>query len=482
MPPEMIPNQYLPTSFGTRQRSHQLQRPSSKTGMGANEYHDKGINTETELLLFSNQNGIKSDDAEDDVVTTAAIPSADRSVIEVKQLLVLGFDLSGLSRKRQFLTCAGGVFGFSLLYGYLQELISVQLCDRQLGLYIAVMQFMGYAVWSKILNSHVKKKLVSKSMCEHDSFSQKKMEVPVRFYILLSVLRAIDASMTNMAMAYLNYPAKTLMKSSRIVFTMLFGTLLGRKRYNAMDYFVVLLMVTGLAIFMHADSRSSAVFQPIGIVMLTISLMCDGAINNMSEKIMKEYNVGQDEFIYKLYSIALVGIVGAAAVRGDLVEGSKYLLTPGTYGEILRGEKATWSVGGKAFAIFLFASTGFFGSSCSALITKEFGALTMSITSTARKATTLFLSFALFNNVCTAEHVGGIVLFIWALVTKSFRASRKGHGNCVPSRNIGDSYYYARAPADNRELYNGQESHVISQSRDTGGVKRRMKRYGADIV
>eukprot|EP01083_Nonionella_stella_P093568 262291_1 len=116
-------------------------------------------------------------------------------------------------------------------------------------------------------------------------------------------------------MAYLNYPAKTLMKSSRVVFTMLFGTLLGRKRYNAMDYFVVLLMVTGLAIFMHADSRSSAVFQPIGIGMLTISLMCDGAINNMSEKIMKEYNVGQDEFIYKLYSIALVGIVGAAAVE-----------------------------------------------------------------------------------------------------------------------------------------------------------------------
>ena len=45
---------------------------------------------------------------------------------------------------------------------------------------------------------------------------------------------------------------------------------------------------------------------------------------------MNQYNVGQDEFIYKLYSIALVGIVGAAAVREDLVEGAQYLLTPGT--------------------------------------------------------------------------------------------------------------------------------------------------------
>jgi hypothetical protein len=76
----------------------------------------------------------------------------------------------------------------------------------------------------------------------------------------------------------------------------------------------------------------------------------------------------------------------------------------------------------------LFSSTGFLGSSCSAFITKEFGALAMSITSTARKATTLFLSFALFNNVCTVEHLGGIFLFITALVGKSIRASRKGHG------------------------------------------------------
>ena len=153
----------------------------------------------------------------------------------------------------------------------------------------------------------------------------------MKYYIALSILRAIDASMTNMAMAYVNYPAKTLMKSSRVVFTMLFGTIVSRKRYKLMDYLVVLLMVSGLAIFMHADSQSSAVFQPIGIIMLTISLCCDAVINNMSERIMNQYHVGQDEFIYKLYSIALLGIVGAAAIRGDLVDGTKYILTPGTY-------------------------------------------------------------------------------------------------------------------------------------------------------
>ena len=68
---------------------------------------------------------------------------------------------------------------------------------------------------------------------------------------------------------------------------------------------------------------------------------------------------------------------------------------------------------------------GFFGSSCSAAITKNFGALTMSITSTARKATTLFLSFMLFDNTCTLEHVAGIAVFISALTAKSLRRKNK---------------------------------------------------------
>jgi hypothetical protein len=210
--------------------------------------------------------------------------------------------------------------------------------------------------------------------------------------------------------------------------------------------------------------------------MLTISLCCDAVINNMSERIMNQYHVGQDEFIYKLYSIALVGIVGAAAVRGDLIEGSKYLMTPGTYQEILDGEEATWSVQSKVFALVLFSSTGFLGSSCSALITKEFGALTMSITSTARKATTLFLSFALFHNLCNIEHVGGIILFVTALIGKGIRASKKGHGggdDDSPQKNS------AGSPPIKMEARSPKERYYSND-----GIKRRgpSQRYRGDIV
>ena len=153
--------------------------------------------------------------------------------------------------------------------------------------------------------------------------------------------------------------------------------------------------------------------------------MCDGAISNMSETIMNQFGVGQDEFIFRMYSIALVAITVAATVKGDLREGMRFLSQPGTYNQLsLPLEERTWSVPTKIAVIVLFSTMGFFGSSCSAAITKNFGALTMSITSTARKATTLFLSFAFFDNECTMEHISGVFLFISALVFKSLNRGR----------------------------------------------------------
>jgi len=415
---------------------------------------------------------------EDDGAIYATINSFDESQLN-KNVIIFGCDISHLPRKWQFITCATGVFSFSLLYGFLQELISVSLCSRQLGLFLAMVQFIGYTLWSRFFNFYVQKRHGHSLNQTREKHGHAGGVVPVKYYIMLSILRAIDASMTNMAMAYINYPAKTLMKSSRVVFTMLFGTIVSHKRYNLTDYLVVLLMVSGLAIFMHADSQSSAVFQPLGIIMLTTSLCCDAVINNMSERIMNQYHVGQDEFIYKLYSIALVGIVGAAAIRGDLIEGTKYLLTPGTYQEILDGEETTWSVQGKVFALVLFSSTGFLGSSCSALITKEFGALTMSITSTARKATTLFLSFVLFQNVCTMEHVSGIVLFIAALIGKGIRASKKGHGE-----GYDDAPQKKSAEIVNPRHIEMEPSPTRDSFYNNDGIKRRgpSQRHLGDIV
>jgi len=375
-------------------------------------------------------------------------------------VVVLGVDISHLSAPSQFLVCAAGVFGFNLSFGYLQEFVAVEILNRNLGLFLALLQFSGYTAMSYVLRNSNRKannnaktspstsptaastlpssspssgnnnnKNIQNSLQKQKQQQAGYLPVPNYMYIAVGVLSAIDMAMTNMAMLYINYPAKTLMKSSRVVFTMIFGVLMAGKRYKVRDYIVVLCMVAGLAIFMQADASSSAVFEPMGVIMLTVSLLCDGAVNIMSETIMKTYGVGQDELIFRTFSFALIPLIGVATFNGDLRIGLIWLMKPGTYDEWNAGasvDEVSWNVLGKLVMIALFSSMGFLGSSCSAAITKNFGALAMSITSTARRAATLFISFFMFDNQCTFEHITGAFIFIAALTTKSFFSRSKG--------------------------------------------------------
>lgn len=358
-------------------------------------------------------------------------------------VVVLGVDISRFSPLVQFLICASGVFGFNLTYGFLQEFLTVEICNRELGLFLAMMQFTGYTVWSYVLrnfsnrhqrsgNNSSNEKSSKTSSKQLQQFADKETSsntiihsyntVPTRIFLVMGLLSAIDMAMTNMALHYINYPAKTLMKSCRVIFTMFFGIILVGKQYRMVDYLVVVGLVAGLAVFIQADAASSATFEPIGIFMLTISLLCDGATNIMSESTMKNYGIGQDELIFRMFSLALIAVTMAATFNGDLYLGLKWLFRPGTYDEWkenLNPDEITWSVPGKIAMIVLFSSMGFFGSSCSAAITKNFGALAMSMTSTARRAATLFISFFMFDNECTYKHVAGVIIFIVALSTKS---------------------------------------------------------------
>ena len=162
------------------------------------------------------------------------------------------------------------------------------------------------------------------------------------------------------------------------------------------------------------------------------SLCCDGLFNNYSELIMKKYRISQDQYKSSVYSVAFVLVLIATIVKGELVPGfQKMFLLDGTIQEIDENkigfyhhhrEFPTYTKGAKLFVFFLFTFTGLFGSSCAGAITKTWGALRMSVTSTVRKAGTLFLSMAApgFHNKCTPEHIIGICVFISALFVKSF--------------------------------------------------------------
>jgi len=173
-----------------------------------------------------------------------------------KNIYLFGFSISHVSRSMQFIILSSNLFIFTITYGLVQELVTVKMASRRLGLFISVCQFLGYTIWSFVLSMRYPKKEYGISR-----------NIPFLTYLCLSVLRAIDVNITNLSMQYLNYPTKTIIKSSRVAFTILTGQITGKK-YKGIDYFIAFVIVAGLVIFLHADSSASVVFHPLGICML----------------------------------------------------------------------------------------------------------------------------------------------------------------------------------------------------------------------
>jgi adenosine 3'-phospho 5'-phosphosulfate transporter B3 len=251
---------------------------------------------------------------------------------------------------------------------------------------------------------------------------------------------------------------------------MFLGIIIQKKRYRVRDYVAVFTLVLGLSIFLHADMNSSAIFHPLGVILLSMSLTCDGTLNNWSESMMETYSLSQDEFHSKLYIVSLLATIVAAFGRHELWEGIDYfLLRDGTVGEIESGAEPTWRRSDKWLVLLLFSTTGIMGASCLGAITKRFGALNMALTSTARKATTLFLSFGLFHNSCTPEHVLGVSLFMGALLLKALgKATGSIKKQDDDSTTAGDG-----KTRGNKEQAAGEESEdVSSDSRQQVGSSR----------
>jgi hypothetical protein len=202
----------------------------------------------------------KNDDTKSLLEVESGNNEATRGGTGEPQVHLFGRDLSQYSPDIQFSICCVGVFTFNVLYGFLQELLSVHIAGRKFALFLAVCQFAGYAFWASLL-ARLNRAAIRTSR-------QTPVLVPTGKFIALSILRAFDLAVTNSAMMYLNYPAKTLIKSCRVVFTMLMGVLIRRKKYKLRDYAAVFTLVIGLLIFLHADSSSDAIFHPIGVALL----------------------------------------------------------------------------------------------------------------------------------------------------------------------------------------------------------------------
>ena len=76
------------------------------------------------------------------------------------------------------------------------------------------------------------------------------------YYAICSFSYLTAMVTSNKALMWVNYPTQVVGKSCKPIPVMVLGVLIGRKRYPALKYLFILLIVAGVAMFMYKDDKA----------------------------------------------------------------------------------------------------------------------------------------------------------------------------------------------------------------------------------
>lgn len=300
---------------------------------------------------------------------------------------LFGISLSDRPTWQQFLICSSGFFFGYLVNGICEEYVYNRL-KFSYGWYFTFVQGWVYLFLIYI-----------------QGFTPKQMMNPWKTYVKLSAVLMGSHGLTKGSLAFLNYPAQLMFKSTKVLPVMVMGAFIPglRRKYPLHEYISALLLVVGLILFTLADAHSSPNFSMIGVIMVSGALVMDAFLGNLQEAIFTmNPETTQMEMLFC-----------------STVVGLPFLIPP----MILTGELFTaWSSCSQhlyVYGVLIFEAMATFIGQVSVLsLIAIFGAANTAMVTTARKAVTLLLSYLIFTKPLTEQHVSGLLLITMGIVLK----------------------------------------------------------------
>ncbi|XP_031124419.1 UDP-galactose/UDP-glucose transporter 4-like [Ipomoea triloba] len=300
---------------------------------------------------------------------------------------LFGISLSDRPIWQQFLICSSGFFFGYLVNGICEEYVYNRL-QFSYGWYFTFIQGFVYLVLIRL-----------------QGFTMKQMVNPWKTYVKLSAVLMGSHGLTKGSLAYLNYPAQIMFKSTKVLPVMIMGAFIPglRRKYPLQEYISAVLLVVGLILFTLSDANTSPNFSIIGVMMISGALVMDSFLGNLQEAIFTlNPETTQMEMLFC-----------------STIVGAPFLLLP----MILTGELFTaWNSCYQhpyVYGVLVFEAMATFIGQISVLsLIAIFGAATTAMVTTARKAVTLLLSYLIFTKPLTEEHCSGLLLITMGIILK----------------------------------------------------------------
>ncbi|XP_014780800.1 solute carrier family 35 member B1 [Octopus bimaculoides] len=230
-------------------------------------------------------------------------------------------------------------------------------------------------------------------------FHSPKDSTPKILYALCSLTYLLAMLASNHSLQHVNYPTQVLGKSVKPIPVMILGVLLARKRYPAAKYLCVLLIVTGVALFLYKDSKAED-SKPhafgMGEILLLISLTMDGLTGAIQDRMRAKAPTNAHNMMFFMNAFSVLWLLFGLIFTG---EGIEFVSFTSRHPSVLLG-------------IFAFGIASALGQTFIFLTVSKFGPLTCSILTTTRKFFTILTSVIIFQNpLSQRQWIGTIMVF-----------------------------------------------------------------------
>ncbi|KAL2543970.1 UDP-galactose/UDP-glucose transporter 4 [Forsythia ovata] len=300
---------------------------------------------------------------------------------------LFGISLTDKPIWQQFLLCSSGFFFGYLVNGICEEYVYNRL-KFSYGWYFTFVQGFVYLVLIYLQGFTIKQKVN-----------------PWKTYVKLSAVLMGSHGLTKGSLAYLNYPAQIMFKSTKVLPVMIMGAFIPglRRKYPLHEYVSAVLLVVGLILFTLADANTSPNFSVIGVMMILGALVMDSFLGNLQEAIFTmNPETTQMEMLFCSTLIGLPFLLPPMILTGELFKAwNSCYEHPYVYGVLVFEAMATFI--GQVSVLSLIAI---------------FGAATTAMITTARKAVTLLLSYLIFTKPLTEQHGSGLLLIAMGIILK----------------------------------------------------------------
>ncbi|GLU05746.1 hypothetical protein SLE2022_228270 [Rubroshorea leprosula] len=300
---------------------------------------------------------------------------------------LFGISLSDRPKWQQFLICSSGFFFGYLVNGICEEYVYNRL-QFSYGWYFTFVQGFVYLMLIYL-----------------QGFTTKQMVNPWKTYVKLSAVLMGSHGLTKGSLAFLNYPAQIMFKSTKVLPVMIMGAFIPglRRKYPLHEYVSALLLIVGLILFTLADAQTSPNFSMVGVIMISGALIMDSFLGNLQEAIFTmNPDTTQMEMLFCSTVVGIPFLLAPMILTGELFRAwSSCSQHPYVYGVLVFEAMATFV--GQVSVLSLIAL---------------FGAATTAMITTARKAVTLLLSYMIFTKPLTEQHGTGLLLIAMGIVLK----------------------------------------------------------------